>query len=77
MRKSLKAYPKKDMGYLVGKPKKDGDLYFTLERRRIKKFPFYKKMIITYMLTGDYWIEVLETDKSETMSEIDRKLRLK
>ncbi len=76
MKKSLKAYPKKDMGYIVGNPEKDGDLYFTSEWRIIKKFTFYKKMIITYMLIGDYWIEVLETDKSSS-AEIQRRLRTK
>jgi hypothetical protein len=54
--KYLRAY-KKDQLRFKDFPAKYGDVYVNEERRFVKKFPFFKKVLITYTLIGDYWIE--------------------
>ena len=54
--KSLKAYKKEQLRY-IGSNAIEGSQYFKDEWRFKKGFSFLGKILVTYVLIGDYWIE--------------------
>lgn len=58
----MKIYPKNKFSFLngpfyVASDPEEGDLYFNMEWRKTKAFPFFGKCCIVYKLINNFWVE--------------------